>query len=89
MALNRKKTLKIVVVIVKVERKKQTKEKENKFPPISLNNKESKYITLNDDSATYFSWEKKREGKKFPRFVVRVTRKDFLHPPATSFQPFL
>lgn len=43
------------------------KDGENKFPPISVHNKASKYITLSDDAATLFFMKRKggREQRNF------------------------
>lgn len=54
-----------------LKKKEEGKNPENKFPPISVHNKASKYITLNDDSATLFFMktgmsENGKKGKSFP-----------------------
>lgn len=46
------------------------KDGENKFPPISVHNKASKYITLSDDAATLFFMKSGRET-----FAIRVTER--------------
>jgi hypothetical protein len=43
----------------------------NKFPPISVHNKASKYITLTDDSATLFFM---KEEKRRKTFSIHVTK---------------
>lgn len=48
------------------------KDGENKFPPISVHNKASKYITLSDDAATLFFMKRKR-GRAEKTFAIRVT----------------
>lgn len=50
------------------------KDGENKFPPISVHNKASKYITLSDDAATLFFMKRKR-GRAEKTFAIRVTER--------------
>ena len=59
------------------------KKRENKFPPISVHNKASKYITLNDDTATLFfmktgkkrAKEREKERKTFSIHVTERIKK--------------